>query len=238
LNQRQRSDLTGLIREASPAQLRDLLQPFRRGVDRQLAAEFLDAIERSKSWRRLSEPELSDIVKRFPKELLPRANRLLDQLKADHQQKVAKLQAVRDRLDSASAALGKQLFRSERAKCSTCHRVSQDGKAVGPDLTTIGMNRSVEDLIESIVFPSASIVRDYQTFQVLSFDGRVYTGIVTEETADTIRLQLASGQQISLRREEIDRMQPSPVSIMPSGLDEQLSENELAHIVKYLSTLQ
>ena len=125
---------------------------------------------------------------------------------------------------------------SEKSKCSSCHRIGDQGKRVGPDLTTIGANRSAADLLESLVFPSASIVRDYESYKVLTVDGRALTGLLVSESADAIEIQQASGEKVLLQHDDIERLEPNAVSIMPSGLDEALTETELLDVVMYLQT--
>lgn len=109
---------------------------------------------------------------------------------------------------------------------------------MGPDLTTIGANRSATDLLESIVFPSASIVRDYSTYQVLTLNGRVFSGILVSESSEAILLQQASGKSVRILQSDIERIDPGSVSIMPAGLEQALTEDELVDIVKYLQSLK
>ena len=111
------------------------------------------------------------------------------------------------------------------------------GQAVGPDLTTIGANRSATDLLESVVFPSASIVRDYTTYQVLTRHGQVFSGLLVGESSDVIRLQLPNGKHVQILEADVDRMEPQSVSVMPAGLDDLLTESELVDVVKYLQSL-
>ncbi len=226
-----------LVRSASPGDLRELLRAFQRNVNHNAAEALLESLESADSFSSIEVHEFSDVVKRFPTETLDRANRLLDRLKQHHQTKLLRLQVLRDRLDQGDAGRGKQVFHSEKAKCSSCHRIGDQGKAVGPDLSTIGANRSAIDLLESMVFPSASIVRDYETHKVLTVDGRALTGLVIGESADDIRIQQASGEIIAIAQGDIESIAPSSVSIMPAGLDETLTEDQLLDVVKYLQSL-
>ena len=105
-------------------------------------------------------------------------------------------------------------------------------------MTTIGANRSANDLLESIVFPSASIVRDYSTYQVLTFNGQVFSGILVAESNEAIELQQASGKSVRILQSDIERMNPGSVSIMPAGLEQALTEDELVDVVKYLQSLK
>ena len=238
LTQTQLQLIAPLLVDASPGQLRDLIRPFQRAVQQPAADQFLQAVEKSVSLLSLPEHELSDAIKKFPRESIVRGNVILDRLKQYHQQKMLRLQGLRDRLGGGDASRGKNLFTSEKAKCSTCHRVSKLGHAVGPDLTTIGSNRSANDLLESIVFPSASIVRDYATHQVLTVNGQAFSGILIAESNEAIELQQANGKSVRLLQSEIESVSPGSVSIMPEGLEGVLSEDELMDVVKYLQSLK
>ncbi|TWU01249.1 PVC-type heme-binding CxxCH protein [Stieleria varia] len=234
LSSGQMQQVTPLLTSVSPAELRVLLRVYARGVDEPTAVGFIDAIDGAQAKWSLAESELSDVVKKFPPATLQRANALLDQLKSHRQQRLARLEALRGRLELGDPLRGASVFVGEKAKCSSCHRIAEIGKAVGPDLTTIGANRSADDLLESIVFPSASIVRDYGTYQVLTHSGRVLTGLLVGETASSIQVQIASGETVTLMLTEIEQITPSSVSTMPAGLDESLSEQELLDVVSYL----
>jgi len=225
-----------LLVKASPAQLRELMRPFQRNVQEPQAEAFLESMKQAVSLKSIAEHEVSDIVKRFPRTSIEQGNQLLNQLKQHHQQRVERLQRLRDQLERGDTERGELIFASEKAKCSTCHRIGETGKAVGPDLTTIGANRSAIDLLESIVFPSASIVRDYGTHQILTVNGRALSGIVVAETANNLKLQQASGDSVTVKHEDIERIAPSNVSIMPAGLDGVLTEQELIDVVNYLQT--
>ena len=234
----QLSKIAPLLESASPAQLRDLIRGFGRRVDPTLANDFLTSIGKSESLLSLAEHELSDVIKRFPSETLSHGNELLDKIKTHQQAKIVRLESLRSRIPLGDAERGAKVFASEKAKCSSCHRIGRFGKAVGPDLTTIGNNRSVEDLLESIVFPSASIVRDYGTYKVLTADGRVVTGLLVKETANAIEIQQANGEISKIVNDDIEQISPSAVSTMPAGLDEALTEQQLLDVVRYLQTLR
>ena len=226
-----------LLEDASSQQLRDLIRPFQRQLSSGTANRFLESIDKAEGFLTLPEHELSDVIKRFPRETISFANRLLDRLKVNQQQKRERLEELRGRLATGDAVRGQLLFESEKAKCSSCHRVGDRGQAVGPDLTTIGANRSATDLLESVVFPSASIVRDYTTYQVLTRHGQVFSGLLVGESSDVIRLQLPNGKHVQILEGDVDRMEPQSVSVMPAGLDDLLTESELVDVVKYLQSL-
>ncbi len=237
LTDSQLQQVAGVLRQATPSQLKSLMQCFTRTRSTAVIDAFLSSVGAADALLTLTETELSEVIKRYPQETLPQANRLLEKLRRHQQAKQLRLEMLRDRVRLADAGRGRIVFMSEKAKCSSCHRVGEAGKRVGPDLTTIGSNRSTSDLLESIVFPSASIVRDYDSYKILTDDGRVLSGVLVSESTDDYRLQQASGETVSVGRDEVQQIQPSIVSIMPAGLDEALSESELADVVAYLQSL-
>jgi len=105
---------------------------------------------------------------------------------------------------------------------------------VGPDLTRIGKIRSERDLLESIVFPSASLVRSYEPILVTTKNGKVHNGLIRKETPTELVLTLGLNQEVTVARDDIDEIQPSKISIMPAGLDQQLTPRELADLVVFL----
>src|SRR5262249_25866721 len=102
------------------------------------------------------------------------------------------------------------------------------------DLTRIGQLRTERDLLESIVFPSASFVRSYEPVLVATKDGKVHNGVIRKDAPDEVVLATGADQFVRIAREDIEEMQPGKVSIMPAGLDQQLTPRELADLVAFL----
>jgi putative membrane-bound dehydrogenase-like protein len=238
LTDSQLQQVAEILRHATPSQLKSLMQCFTRTRSEPVIDAFVSSVGSADALLTLTETELSEVIKRYPQETLPEANRLLEQLRQHQQKKQLRLEELRKQVRLADSGRGKATFMSEKAKCSSCHRVGDQGKRVGPDLTTIGSSRSTSDLLESIVFPSASIVRDYDSCKILTEDGRVLSGVLVSESVDGYLLQQASGETVSVGRDEVEQIQPSIVSMMPAGLDEALSESELADVVAYLQSLR
>ncbi|MCI0492535.1 MAG: HEAT repeat domain-containing protein, partial [Planctomycetes bacterium] len=225
------------IQYAGPVELRNLVQPFVRSQEPEVARAFLDALESSQSFTVLEPHEFSDVIKGYPAELLPRANVLLDRLKELQQQKLARIDQLLPQLEAGNGARGREVFLAEKSQCSTCHRIAEEGGRVGPDLTTIGANRSGRDLLESSVFPSATIVRDFEPYTVVTTDGRVLAGLISRQTTDTLFLQQQTGDPIAIPQDDIEQIVPDVVSIMPAGLDQVLTEQQLADVIAYLMSL-
>jgi len=160
------------LSDATPSNLRELLQPFQRTDDAEVARAFLSVMEKADSLTSLAPYQFSNVIIRYPRELLPLANILLQRIRMEEEQNLALLDKLLPLLKQGDAARGRELFFAEKSQCANCHRIGDKGAKIGPDLTTIGGNRAASDLLESIVLPSATLVRDYEPFRVLTSDRR------------------------------------------------------------------
>ena len=111
-----------------------------------------------------------------------------------------------------------------------------DGGDIGPALTHIGQTRNERDLLESIVVPSATIVQRYEPWTVVTTAGRTFSGVIQRQTPDAIVLTAAADKSFRIDRSDIEEMVPSQVSIMPQGLDRQLTPQQLADLVAFLKS--
>jgi putative heme-binding domain-containing protein len=159
-------------------------------------------------------------------------------LEADNAQQYAKLEQLLASVKKGDIRRGQAVFNGTKASCSACHAIGYLGGNVGPDLTNIGKIRSERDLLESIVFPSASFVRSYEPVLVTLKDGKAHNGLIRQDGPEEILLATGINQEVRIARKDIEEIQPSKVSIMPAGLDQQLSEQELADLVAFLKACQ
>ncbi len=231
-------ELAPMISTAGPTVLKDLLAPFQKTKDVDVIKQFLAEAEQSQFVVSLPVPIISDMVKRYPAELRERGNALIDKMRKNEAEKLAKLDKLLPLLKKGNHEKGEQIFFAEKSKCAACHQINGKGKAVGPDLSNIGANRAARDLLESIIFPSATIVRDYGSFNVVLADGRILTGLIAREDDEILELQLQGGKIERIVQDDIDEIVPNTVSIMPNGLEKTLSEQELADLIAYLVHLK
>ena len=166
-------------------------------------------------------------MRRQAEELYPR----LDEGAA---QKKAQLERLLASLKGGDVRRGQAVFNSPKAACVSCHAIGYLGGKIGPDLTHIGRIRTERDLLESIVFPSTSLVRSYEPVMITTRKGKVHNGLVRKDTAEEVVLTTGADQEVRIARTDIEEMRPSKVSIMPAGLDKQLSPRELADLVAFL----
>jgi putative heme-binding domain-containing protein len=129
---------------------------------------------------------------------------------------------------------GHAVFYSSKAVCSACHRLGYAGGTTGPELTHVGKTRTERDLLESILYPSLSFVRSYEPVLITTQDGKAINGVIRDETSKEYVVATGPNQEVRIAHEDVDQIQPSTVSIMPAGLDKQLTPQELADLVAFL----
>ena len=138
------------------------------------------------------------------------------------------------KLQSGDPKQGYHVFRSSKASCSACHQVGYVGGNVGPVLSKIGQSRSRRDLVEAILFPSARLEQAYRGTKFRLNDGEVVQGLIVSETAKEVVVQVAADKRQTLEVNEIETREPSSVSIMPAGLESQLTLQELSDLIAFL----
>ncbi len=117
--------------------------------------------------------------------------------------------------------------------CATCHTLFGEGNKVGPDLTSAD-RKNRDALLINILDPSGTIRPEFVSQNVVLADGRVLSGLVCESTGQQITLVDAKNQRITVTRDEIEEINPSPQSLMPERLLETLAPQELRDLFRYL----
>ncbi len=125
---------------------------------------------------------------------------------------------------------GKAVFEKH---CAKCHKLEGQGFEVGPDLATV-VNRTDETLVSDVLEPSSEITVGFQNYTVLAEDGRVFTGVLAGETATSVILRKEEGAEQTILRRNIDEMAASPLSMMPEGMEKEVSPQELADLIACL----
>lgn len=118
--------------------------------------------------------------------------------------------------------------------CGQCHVMHNRGYEVGPNITRNGRG-SFEQLIVSVFDPSLVIGDAYKSVSVLTVDGRVINGIVTEQSDQRIVLKIQGGKQEIIPSADIENVKQSTQSLMPEGLESQMTKQELADLFALLS---
>jgi putative membrane-bound dehydrogenase-like protein len=162
-----------------------------------------------------------------------RAEKLLGTARSDRS---AIIDAYRGALkQTADVAKGKAIFLQH---CASCHKAEGQGKDVGPNLATV-VGRSSEDMLIHILDPNREVAPAYLNYTVATDDGRVLSGLIAEETGNSVTLKRAEGAIDVVPRSRIEAMTSSGLSLMPEGLEKQIgNEQALADVIAYLRNIQ
>ena len=134
-------------------------------------------------------------------------------------------------LKHADLSRGRLVFSKN---CASCHRLYDDGGDIGPALT--GSQRANLDyVLENVLDPSAIVAKEYQMNKIDTLSGRTINGIVKHETNKAITIQTPN-EVIILPKDEIESRKPSSLSMMPEGLLDKLSQEEIRDLVAYLAS--
>jgi putative membrane-bound dehydrogenase-like protein len=117
--------------------------------------------------------------------------------------------------------------------CQTCHQHQGRGHKVGPDLSGIA-GRAPEALLVDILDPNREVAPDYVTLTVATRRGQLLSGLLAEESATTLKLRRADAIEETLLRSEIDEVRSTAQSLMPEGLEQDLSLQDMADLIAFL----
>lgn len=136
-----------------------------------------------------------------------------------------------------NAELGQRIFRE--ASCQQCHKFAGEGGAVGPELTDV-MQRwkgDHEGILREILDPSHKIEPKYALYNVLTVKGKVISGVVTAQDRDTVTLVSNPENPVPqvIQRDDIDEMIKTSSSLMPKGLLNRFSKDEIFELLAFIT---
>lgn len=146
--------------------------------------------------------------------------------------------AVLQQYESATHTIGSPIAGRDvfLKQCAKCHVPAEPGQpSVGPDLAD-SSNRPREAILFDILNPSGKVEPKYAASQILTIDGQTYSGIILHQTPQSIVLQLADGKSHEVPRSEIELFQTSDQSLMPDGLEKEISLEQMANLLEFLKS--
>jgi putative membrane-bound dehydrogenase-like protein len=227
-------ELIKILPTVSPLDLDRVLAAFAQTKDDEIGKKLIAKLNTPEVRPALRVDGVKERIKHFGPAVQAEAEKLYVVLNADLAKQREKLDEAAKTLKTGDIRRGQAVFNSTKTSCIACHTIGYVGGKIGPDLTRIGGIRSERDLLESILFPSASFVRSYEPVTVTTKDQKTFNGIPKKDAPDEMILILAADKEVRIAREDIEEVRPGKVSIMPDGLDKQLSPQELADLIAFL----
>ncbi|MGD9646314.1 MAG: PVC-type heme-binding CxxCH protein [Pirellulales bacterium] len=171
------------------------------------------------------------LLRHSNQDLATRAAALLEQPNSDRQTVVAEYQDVLTM--SGDRLRGREIFAK---RCSVCHRLEETGHAVGPDLVSYAV-KPPQALLIAVLDPNQAVDNRYVSYTAVTSDGLTVTGILAGESGGSITLALQEGKTTDILRSEIEELQATGKSLMPEGLERDLSRQDLADLIAYFGRL-
>lgn len=234
LSEQQLLALCERVKMIGPMELALVLPAFEKAASEQAGGCLVESLREARGLAGLQSERVRQVFAKYPESVKARAGEIEQLLNQEGTKQAARVEELLPFVRTGDVRRGQGIFNSERAACSACHAIGYLGGDVGPDLTKIGQVRSERDLVEAILFPSASFVRSFEPMTVVTKEGEEYSGILRRDGAEEIVLATGPGTEVRVARAEISEMRPGKVSTMPQGLDEQLSPQELGDLVAFL----
>jgi putative membrane-bound dehydrogenase-like protein len=226
--------LAETLKTTGPMEVERLLEAFAKSTENQVGLKLLAALKDAPARSSLRVAALKYHLAKYGPQVQKEATKLYAALNAEEAKMKAQLDQLLATLEAGDVRRGQAVFHSPKAACASCHAIGYLGGRVGPDLTKIGQIRSKRDLLESILFPSASFVRGYEPVTLTTKSGKSYNGLIRKDSPEEIVLITGADKQERIARNEIDEIHPSKVSLMPAGLDKQLGRKDLADLIAFL----
>jgi putative membrane-bound dehydrogenase-like protein len=236
LSEEQLLSLTDTTKSAGPLEMTKLLTAFEKSKSEAVGLKLVAALKEAKGLSSLRTDVLQSLLAKYPATVQEQGKELLVLLNADAAKQGAHIDELLKELKDGDVRRGQAIFNSPKAACFSCHTVGYLGGKVGPDLTSIGQARTERDLLESVIYPSASFVRSYEPYIVATKSDETYSGVLKKDAADEVVLATGPDAQVRIARSDITEMRPGTVSVMPAGLEQQMSKQELADLLAFLKS--
>jgi putative heme-binding domain-containing protein len=129
-----------------------------------------------------------------------------------------------------NAVNGRRVFANN---CASCHRLEQQGVAVGPDLYSI-RSQPKESILLHIIIPEKEIAPNFAQYECVTKDGRTLNGIMTADSPQSVTLKQVLGIEETIPRDRIEKLAVSKMSLMPQGMEKVISRQDMADLLSYL----
>lgn len=225
------------LQQADVLILPSLLDAYRNSQSEEAGKAMVIAL--LKSHVSIGEPDakrLQEILEKYPEDVRAAARPLMVHLQELQKARIERLRKLEPMLAAGGdIGRGRRIFFGEKVACYNCHTIGNQGGHVGPDLTGVGAIRSGHDILEAIVFPSASFVPGFEIYNVET-KAESFSGVRGDDTADAVSLVTGPHAEVRIPRKQIISMKPSKVSLMPEGLDEGLTRSEFIDLLAFLQS--
>ena len=195
--------------------------------------QLLDAVEKADINRADIGPARIALVKQHPDEKLRQRVAAVfgdsglqrRQAVVDAYQPALKLAGNLDR--------GRLVFRKN---CTACHNLEDEGKRIGADLKGI-RQRGLASIMLKVLDPNREVKPKFVSYVLLTESGRVYSGMILSENANSVTIQQPDGKTVTVQRNEVETLRSTALSFMPEGLEKEIDQQAMADLLEYLNSV-
>jgi putative heme-binding domain-containing protein len=234
LNQQDLTNLLEAMPNFNPREMLELAELVSLQANDDWDVQLLQRLAGHKAARAIPTASLQNLYRNRSSQVKEAAKVTAQALSQSDPETIRSIQSLLDSLPKGDSVRGLTLYHGSKAGCGGCHQMGYLGGKIGPELSRIGSSRTREALLEAIVMPSQRIEQGYDTLAVLTVDGRLVNGLVVSRDADQIQLRVSADKVETIPTVEIESQRPSSVSIMPGGMLDLLSRQELADLLSLL----
>jgi putative membrane-bound dehydrogenase-like protein len=236
LTKEQLTALAPLLATAGAIELGEFLKLARR-LDPVIGQQWAEKVVKSPGFGALEESTVRTAFQSLPpavyESVLGPAARAVA---AQNDEKKRKLETLAAAAGKGRSAEGRALYAS--SACAACHTAGGMGRAMGPDLSHIGKIRGPRDLLESILLPNATIARDFETHVIETGDGQSHLGAIKNDGVESLVLIDLAGGEKPIPHAQIVGRTTLATSLMPAGLEQSFTEQQLLDLVAWLASLK
>ena len=238
LSVEQLTALAEAIPRVGPLELNRLLGAFETATDEAVGLKLVTGLKQSPVLTSLRVDSVKLRLAKFPASVQQQAEALYEAINVEAAKQKERLDEVVGLVGQGDIRRGQLVFANSKAACVACHAIGYKGGNIGPDLSRIGKIRTERDLLESLLFPSVSFVRSYEPVLIVTTSGKQVSGLIRKETPDEIVLATGAKEEVRVPRADIEEIRPGTVSIMPAGLETQLTREQLLDLIAFLKSRQ
>jgi putative heme-binding domain-containing protein len=132
---------------------------------------------------------------------------------------------------TGDAQAGRVIYRE---RCAICHRLGNEGHAVGPDVVTM-KTAGKEKLLVNIIDPNREVAPNFQSWSVETTDGETVSGLLLKDSGGSVTLATGGGAEATFIRAQVRKLSPQAISLMPEGLEAGLITKQMADLLEFLS---
>ncbi len=197
---------------------------------RDMTSALLQAVEQGSIARsELSASDIQRLATHNDGAIRSRAQKVFHRDESTRSEVVKKFRGALDL--NGDVARGHTIYQQ---RCITCHRSGAEGSMVGPDLASVA-NGGKEKLLTSILDPNAEVAAAFVAYSVETRSGESFLGVLTGENPLSVMLKTSNGESTRIGRENISSLRGSDKSLMPEGLEEGLSAQDVADLLEFVT---